>query len=245
MSANAWAPWHAANAGAALVGFGGDGARGRPGRQRHRECLRGWREKATTPTSTPITKAKPMSAPRTSEATTASTTLRTARAGGMRAAASSLPTACLPAGPTGYIPPEGFKFSQRSTVSAAGCRERNPVRRKRTFFMTSSLARRERPAWELAGEFPQPNRRFCPGRWRGVRRAPSKSRRRRRVRAIRPVAARGAVLHGVPHVEAFQHGALEIFLRHVLARTNHVVDGVGFGGVAPSASPDCCGSRCV
>jgi hypothetical protein len=145
MSANAWAPWHAANAGAAFVGFGGDGARGRPGRRRHRDCLRGWREKATTPTSTPITRAKPMSAPRISEATTASTTLRTARTGGMRAAASSLPTARLTAGPTGYIPPEGFKFSHRSTVSAAGCRERNAVRRKRTFFMSSSLARRGAP----------------------------------------------------------------------------------------------------
>jgi hypothetical protein len=41
--------------------------------------LRVWRE-ATTPTSTPITKAKPTSAPSTSEATTASRTLRTARA---------------------------------------------------------------------------------------------------------------------------------------------------------------------
>src|SRR4051812_13470281 len=96
----------------------------------------------------------------------ASTTLRTARAGGMRAAASTLPTARLTAGPTGYIPPEGFKFSHRSTVSAPGCRERKPVRRKRTFFMTSSLARRERPAWELAGEFPRPDRRLAPARWR-------------------------------------------------------------------------------
>ena len=50
-----------------------------------------WRE-ATTPTSTPITKAKPTSA-RTSEAATASTTLRTARAaGGTRGTACSMPT---------------------------------------------------------------------------------------------------------------------------------------------------------
>jgi hypothetical protein len=89
--------------------------------------LRVWRE-ATTPTSTPMTKAKPTSAPSTSEATTASTTLRLlGPQAGCEARRAVWPLrAC---GPQGYIPPGAFKPQPVASRALVGRRRVRSARR--------------------------------------------------------------------------------------------------------------------